>query len=119
VVAADGEEQVDVRLRKIEFGIEEAAGAVAKKEVKGEFFDEFAFGWGGGLEVLAHVLEKATGTGEGSALETGESVAESVLAGVGLAFGGSRSGGTSGVAAVGGELGFGGHWFLTGEGVPF
>jgi hypothetical protein len=52
------------------------------------------------------VFEADDGEGGG-----GEAVFTGVLGGAGLAFGGARAGGTSGVGAIGGELFAGNGWF--------
>jgi len=70
-------------------------GEVVRGEVVGEFFEE-GFVFGGTIAVQ----EDGLGT---------ESVLKVVLGGAGLALGGARSSGVSGVGLVGGDLGSGSH----------
>jgi hypothetical protein len=96
------------------FGAEEAAEAPVGR---GDALDEDLFDDGGGGEVLAELSEEGVELGAGLVgLEAGgdegageDAVLEGVPAGAGFAGGGAGAGGFEGIAAVGGELVFGGH----------
>jgi hypothetical protein len=96
-------------LQQVGFDGAEAAEA---KVGEGHAFDEHLFDGGLGIEVAAEVLMDGGEEAGGLVVQEtggGESVDEVIAAGASLAFGRARAGGAKGVAAVGADLGFGGH----------
>lgn len=99
-------------LEEVGFG---EVSALELEGAEGEAVDEEVFEWADGVEVLEEGGEEGLevcafvfgddGFGEGGA----EGVGGGVEAGGGFAGGGAWAGGKLGVAAVGGEFGFGEH----------